>query len=159
MGWGGWVGGLGKFADLRGEGGVGKRRWDSSAHYELSFANILDRPSFKFCWSGIFSWIKLSWHSCSNQTNLDNSTDFGSFSMKSYLPLIQEDSLLIYMVLKFMWRKDFLRTSFCMRLIFRKLCGILTYVFEWLYFTQCLTSFSSINHLLSPLLTTFFLIL
>ena len=40
------------------------------------------------------------------------------------------------------------RTSFCMGLVSRKLCEILTYVFDWLYFTQCLTSFSSINHLL-----------
>ena len=29
-----------------------------------------------------------------------------------------------------------------------KTLWILTYVFSWLYFTQCLTSFSSINHLL-----------
>ena len=36
------------------------------------------------------------------------------------------------------------RTSLCMGLISRKL----TYVFNWLYFTHCLSSFSSINHLL-----------
>ena len=34
-----------------------------------------------------------------------------------------------------------------MGLICRKL-SILTYVFDWLFFTQCLTSSSSINHLL-----------
>ena len=34
---------------------------------------------------------------------------------------------------------------------------VLTYVFNWLYFTQCLTSFSSINHLLC--LHAWFLIL
>ena len=34
-----------------------------------------------------------------------------------------------------------------MGLISRKLCS-LTYVLDWLYFTQCLTSFSSIDHLL-----------
>ena len=34
-----------------------------------------------------------------------------------------------------------------MGLISRKLCRFL-YVSNWLYFTQCLTSFSSINHLL-----------
>ena len=33
-------------------------------------------------------------------------------------------------------------------LISRKLCRFLLNVFDWLYFTQCLTSFSSINHLL-----------
>ena len=30
----------------------------------------------------------------------------------------------------------------------RDLSRILTYVLEWLYFTQCLTSFSSIDHIL-----------
>ena len=35
-----------------------------------------------------------------------------------------------------------------MGLISRKLLQILTYVFNWLYLTQCLTSFSSIYHLL-----------
>ena len=35
-----------------------------------------------------------------------------------------------------------------MGLISRKLCRFfLTYVFDWLYFTQCLTSFTSINQL------------
>ena len=40
------------------------------------------------------------------------------------------------------------RASFCSGLISRKLCKFLV-VFDWLYFTQCLTSFSSINHLRS----------
>ena len=40
------------------------------------------------------------------------------------------------------------RTSFSMRCISRKLLWILTYVFNWLYFSQCLTSFSSSDHLL-----------
>ena len=39
------------------------------------------------------------------------------------------------------------RTSFCMGLISRKLCRFLI-VFNWLYFTHCLTSFFSITHLL-----------
>ena len=39
------------------------------------------------------------------------------------------------------------KTSFCTGLISRKL-RILTYVFIWLYFTQYLFSFSSIDHLL-----------
>ena len=47
-------------------------------------------------------------------------------------------------------------TSFCTGRISRKL-QILTYVFDWVYFTQCLTSFSSINHLLC--LCAWFLIL
>ena len=39
----------------------------------------------------------------------------------------------------------------------KKTLQILTYVFNWLYFTQCLTSFSSIHHLLQ--LCAWFLIL
>ena len=41
----------------------------------------------------------------------------------------------------------YVKTAFCMGLISRKL-RILTYVFEWLNYTQYLTPFSSINHLL-----------
>ena len=40
------------------------------------------------------------------------------------------------------------RTSFCTGLISRKQLQILTYVFHYLYFSQCLISFSSIDHLL-----------
>ena len=43
-----------------------------------------------------------------------------------------------------MWRKDFL----CTGCISKKTLKILTYVFNWLYLTQSLTSFSSIDHLL-----------
>ena len=38
----------------------------------------------------------------------------------------------------------------------QKTVQILTYVFDWLYFTQCLTSFPSINHILC-LYTQFFI--
>ena len=63
------------------------------------------------------------------ETNLDDSIDSGNFSVRGYLPLIRKDcgthmhGLLVYV-------KEGL------------------YVFDWLYFTQCLTSFSSIVHLL-----------
>ena len=43
-----------------------------------------------------------------------------------------------------MWRKDFLLLGTYLW----KTLQILTYVFDWLCFTQCLTSFSSIDHLL-----------
>ena len=56
------------------------------------------------------------------ETNLDDSIDSGNFSMRGYLPLIQKDSN-------------------------THMHG-LTYVFDWLYFTQHLTSFSYIDHLL-----------
>ena len=42
-----------------------------------------------------------------------------------------------------MWRKDFLLHG----TYFRKTLQILACVFDWLYFTQCLTSLSSIDHL------------
>ena len=61
--------------------------------------------------------------------------------------------LLIYMILQFMWKKDFLLH----RIYLWKALQILTYVFDWLYLAQCLTSFSSINHLLH--LHAYFLIL
>ena len=48
------------------------------------------------------------------------------------------------MVSQFVWRKDFLLHGTYLW----KTLQILTYVFDWLYFTKCLTSFSSINHLL-----------
>ena len=38
------------------------------------------------------------------------------------------------------------RTSFCTGLISRELCRFLHMFFDWHYFTQCLTSFPSINH-------------
>ena len=46
-------------------------------------------------------------------------------------------------------------TSFYTRLISRKTLRILTYVFDCLYITQCLTSFSSIDHLFLSLCTVF----
>ena len=45
------------------------------------------------------------------------------------------------MVLQFMWGKDFLLHGT------QKTLGILVYVFDWLYFIQCTTSFSSIDQL------------
>ena len=58
-------------------------------------------------------------------TNLDNSTDSGNFSVRGYLSLIQKDST-------------------------THMHGLAVYrnIFELLYFTQCLTLFSSIDHLL-----------
>ena len=48
------------------------------------------------------------------------------------------------MVLQFMLKKDFLLHGTYLY----KTLHIFTYAFNWLYFTQCLTSFSCINHLL-----------
>ena len=71
------------------------------------------------------------------ETNLDESIDSGNFSVRVCLPLIRKDymthmhGLEVYVKegLPFAWELS-------------------SYVFNWLYFTQCLTSFSSIDHLL-----------
>ena len=87
------------------------------------------------------------------ETNLDDSIDSGNFSVRGYLPLFQKDSSTHMHVLQFMLKKDFLLH----RTYIWKTQQILTYVFTWLYSTQCLTFFPSINHLLH--LCTQFLIL
>ena len=76
------------------------------------------------------------------ETNLDDSIDSGNFSVRGYLPLIQKDSgthmhgLAVYV-----------KTSFCTRLISRKLCRFL------LMFS---TGFTSLSVLLTfPLSVTF----
>ena len=78
------------------------------------------------------------------ETSLDDSSDSGNFSVRVYLPLIRKDSSIICMVSQFMWKKHFLLHGTYLW----KTLPILIYVFDWLYFTQCLTSFSSIDHLL-----------
>ena len=77
-------------------------------------------------------------------TNLDKSTDSGIFSEIGYLPLMRKKSILICMVLQLIWKKDLLLHG---TYLYKTLL-ILTYVSDWLYFIQCLTSFSSINQLL-----------
>ena len=77
------------------------------------------------------------------ETNLDDSIDSGSFSVRGYLPLIRKDSsthmhgLAVYVKegLPFAWDLSPENSAD-------------SYVFDCLYFTQCLTSFSSIDHLL-----------
>ena len=85
------------------------------------------------------------------ETNLDDSIDSGNFSVRDYLPLIQNGSschmhgLAVYVKegLPFAQNLEHSADSY--------LC------FQWIYFTQWLTSFSSIDHLLR--LCTRFLIL
>ena len=59
--------------------------------------------------------------------------------MKGYVPLIQKDSITCSLCEG--------RTSFCTGLISRKLCGFV-FMFSTGFTSLCLTSFSSINHLL-----------
>ena len=73
---------------------------------------------------------------------MDDSNDSCNFSVRGYLPLIQRDSVTHMHGLEISVKKGL---RFAQEFITRKLC-----VFDWLYFTRCLTSFSSINHLLCP---------
>ena len=75
------------------------------------------------------------------KTNLDDSIDSGSFFVRGYLSLIQKDSS-AHMHSLTVYVKDFLQHGTYLQ----KALQILTFVFDWIYFTQCLTSFSSIDH-------------
>ena len=75
------------------------------------------------------------------ETSLDDSIDSGNFSVRGYLPLIRKHSS-IHMHGLPVYVKGF---PFA-RTYLQKTLQILIYVFDWLYFTQRLTSFSSINH-------------
>ena len=70
--------------------------------------------------------------------------DSSNFSVRGYLPLIRNDStthihgLAVYVKEGLHFAQDLsLENS-----------ADVTYVFNWLYYTLCLTSFSSINHIL-----------
>ena len=80
------------------------------------------RPLFEFCWLRIFSWIKLSWHSCSVWDKLGWLNWFwqflcerlSSFNLKGFW-------------YSYAWSHSVCEgmTSFCMELISRKLCRFL----------------------------------
>ena len=78
------------------------------------------------------------------ETNLDDSIDSGNFSVRGYLLLIRKDSS-THMHGRAFHVKEGLPFAWDLSL---ENSAILTYVFDWLYFTQYLISFSSINHLL-----------
>ena len=94
----------------------------------------------------IFPWIKLSWHSCSMWDKLNDLIDSFQFlceGLSSFNP-----KRLYY---SYAWSCSLCKrmTSFLLRRTYLwKTLQILTYVFNWLHFTQYLTSFSSIDHLL-----------
>ena len=124
--------------------------FESHNSLKLSFTNIRGlRSNFVDCESFLESnspdILALS------ETNLDDSIDSGNFSVRDYLPLIQNGSschmhgLAVYVKegLPFAQNLEHSADSY--------LC------FQWIYFTQWLTSFSSIDHLLR--LCTRFLIL
>ena len=80
------------------------------------------------------------------ETNLDDSIDSGNFSVRVYLPLFKK--ILLY---SYAWSCSVCerRTSFCTRLISRKLCRFLV------MFSTSFTSLSVL--LLFPLLITLFI--
>ena len=117
--------------------------FESHDSLKLSFNEYLG-PSFKFCWLWIFPWIKLklSWHSCS-KANQGDSIDSGNFSVRGLSSFNPKGFYYSYA-----WSRSLCegRTSFCIRLISRKL-QILTYVFDWLYFFFLYWSPSSSLHM------------
>ena len=124
--------------------------FESHNSLKLSFTNIRGlRSNFVDCESFLESNSPNILALC--ETNLDDSIDSGNFSVRDYLPLIQNGSschmhgLAVYVKegLPFAQNLEHSADSY--------LC------FQWIYFTQWLTSFSSIDHLLR--LCTRFLIL
>ena len=76
-------------------------------HNSHSYKNIWDlRSNFVECES--FLEINSPDILALCKTNLDDSIDSGNFSVTVYLPLSEKILLITYMVLQFMWRKDFL---------------------------------------------------
>ena len=104
---------------------------------KLSFSNIWGlRSNFVECESFLES---NSWHSFSVSGKPEQLNWFWQFfceRLSSFNPNAFKYS--------YAWSCSLCerRTSFCMGLVCRKLCR-----FDWLYFTECLTSFSSIDHL------------
>ena len=66
----------------------------------------------------------------------------------NFVNLSMNQTLLTFLLcMRQIWVTQFI-LSYLKKLIFRKLCRFLLMFSYWLYFPQCLTSFSSINHLL-----------
>ena len=101
--------------------------FESHSYLKFSFTNIRGLCSnFVECESFLesdSSDIVALW-----ETNLDDLIDSGNFSVRDYLPLIQNDSVALDLSLEH---------------------SVDSYICFWLYFIQCITSFSSVDHLLS----------
>ena len=113
--------------------------FESHNSLKLSFTNIRGpRSNFVDCESFLESNSPDILALC--ETNLDDSIDSGNFSVRGYLPWLSTHmhGLAVYVKEGLPFARDLsLENS-----------QILTYVFDSLYFTQCLASFSSIDHLL-----------
>ena len=110
---------------------------------KLSFTNIQGLHfNFVECESFLESYSPNIPALC--ETNLDDSNWFWQFLCKRLSSFSLERLYYSYA-----WSCSLCerRTSFCMGLVSRKLFRFLLFFSDWLYFAQCLTSFSSINHL------------
>ena len=98
----------------------------------------------EFCWLRIFPWIKLSRYSCSMLDKPGWLNWFWQFLCEGLSSFHQKGFYYSYA-----WSCSLCeaKTSFWTRLISRKFCRFLL-VFHCLYFTLCLTYFSSIDHIL-----------
>ena len=109
---------------------------------KLSFTNIQRlRSNFVDCESFLESNSPDILALC--ETNLDDSIDCGNFSVRGYLPLTRKDSVTHMHGLAVYVKKGI---PFAWDLSLEN--SVDSYVFDQLYFTPCLTPFSSINHLL-----------
>ena len=127
--------------------------FESHNSLKLSFTNIRGlRSNFVDCESFLESNSPDILALC--ETNLNGSINSSNFSARGYLPLIRKDSsthidrLAVYVKegLHFAWDLS------------PETPQSLTYVFDWLYFTHCLTFYCSIEHLLQSLCTVFYFI-
>ena len=125
--------------------------FESHNSLKLSFTNIRGlRSNFVDCESFLESNSPDVLALC--ETNLDHSIDSGNFSVRGYLPLIGKDSsthmhgLEVYVKEGLPFARDLSLEN-----------SADSHVFNRLYFTQCFTYLSSINHLFR--LCTWFLIL
>ena len=116
--------------------------FESHNSLKLSFTNIRGlRSNFVDCESFLESNSPDILALC--ETNLDDSIDSGNFSVRGYLLLIRKDSNThmhghtVYVKGGLPFARDLPLENSVVR----------NYVFDLLYFTQCLTSFSSIDHL------------
>ena len=116
--------------------------FESHNSVKLSFTNICGlRSNFVDCESFLESNSSDILVLC--ETNQDDSIDSANLSMRGYLPLIQKNSSTHMHGLPVYVKKGL---PFAQDLSLENSAD--SYVFDWLYFTQCLTSLSSIDHLL-----------
>ena len=117
--------------------------FESHNSLKLSFTNIRGlRSNFVDCESFLESNSPDILALC--EANLGDSIDSGNFSVRGYLPLIRKDSSTHMHGLAVFVKEGlpFARDLSLENSVDSYLC------FRLLYFTQCLTSFSSIDHLL-----------